>query len=235
MGFYFCRMSKLLLIETSSKNCSVGVSCDGVLLALNESNEASFSHAEKLHIFIKETLRKAELKKEDLEAIVVGMGPGSYTGLRIGVAAAKGLCYALDAPLIAISSLETIAYATKDIVSGDTYIIPQIDARRMEVYTAVFDQQGKTVQTPWAAVLDIDSYSTYLDEKICWFVGDGQEKWKNLSQHKNAMFLENITVPSVQNMISLGTFKFHQQAFEDVAYFEPFYLKEFYTTPPKKS
>ena len=235
MGFYFCSMSKLLLIETSSKNCSVGVSCDGVLQALNESNEASFSHAEKLHIFIKETLRKAELKKEDLEAIVVGMGPGSYTGLRIGVAAAKGLCYALDAPLIAISSLETIAYATKDIVSGDTYIIPQIDARRMEVYTAVFDQQGKTVQTPWAAVLDIDSYSTYLDEKICWFVGDGQEKWKNLSQHKNAMFLENITVPSVQNMVSLCTFKFHQQAFEDVAYFEPFYLKEFYTTPPKKS
>lgn len=233
MGFYFCIMSNLLFIETSSKNCSVGISRDGVLLAVQEQNKSSFSHAEKLHLFIHSAIKQADLKREELQGVVVGKGPGSYTGLRIGVAAAKGLCYALDIPLLSVSSLEALAQAAGDVAPRDSYIIPQIDARRMEVYTAVYDPLGNVVQDPWAAVLDSHAYASYLDKKVCCFLGDGQDKWKSISQHQNALFLNDIRLPSIQQMIELGTQKFNRQAFEDLAYFEPFYLKEFYTTPPK--
>ena len=234
MGFYFCIMAHLLFIETSSKNCSVGISNNGNLLSLQELNKASFSHAEKLHVFINEVLATAQLQKNNLQGVVVGKGPGSYTGLRIGVAAAKGLCYALDIPLLSISSLETLACAAKEVVSKDAYIIPQIDARRMEVYTAVYDPLGNLVQDPWAAVLDSNSYAPYLDEKACYFIGDGQEKWQPLNTHSNAQYVSTIKEPSVKHMITLGTKRYQNQIFEDLAYFEPFYLKEFYTTPPKK-
>lgn len=220
-----------MYLETSSKNCSVGISRNGSLLALEELSEASFSHAEKLHPFIINVLEKAALKMNDLSGVVVGKGPGSYTGLRIGVAAAKGLCLALQIPLVAIGSLETLAEAVRS--QALDFIIPLIDARRMEVYTAVFDTKGQQIRPPWAEVLDTNSFSQYLDKHKCFFVGNGQEKFKNILNHPNAIFEANILQPSVQQMVRLGTQKFEEKAFENLAYFEPFYLKEFYTTLPK--
>ena len=167
----------------------------------------------------------------DLSGVVVGKGPGSYTGLRIGVAAAKGLCLALQIPLVAIGSLETLAEAVRS--QALDFIIPLIDARRMEVYTAVFDAKGQQIRPPWAEVLDTNSFSSYLDKNKCLFVGDGQEKFQNILNHPNAIFEANILQPSVQQMLRLGTQKFEEKAFENLAYFEPFYLKEFYTTLPK--
>ena len=224
-------MSNLLYLETSSKNCSVGISRNGSLLALEELSEASFSHAEKLHPFINDVLENAALTMNDLSGVVVGKGPGSYTGLRIGVAAAKGLRLALQIPLVAIGSLETLAEAVRS--QALDFIIPLIDARRMEVYTAVFDAKGQQIRPPWAEVLDTNSFSRYLDKNKCLFVGDGQEKFQNILNHPNAIFEANILQPSVQQMVRLGTQKFEEKAFEDLAYFEPFYLKEFYTTLPK--
>ncbi|MBT6568294.1 MAG: tRNA (adenosine(37)-N6)-threonylcarbamoyltransferase complex dimerization subunit type 1 TsaB [Flavobacteriales bacterium] len=224
-------MSNLLYLETSSKNCSVGISRNGKLLALEELSEASFSHAEKLHPFINGVLEKAALSMTDLSGVVVGKGPGSYTGLRIGVAAAKGLCFALQIPLVGVGSLETLAEAVCSQTSA--FIIPLIDARRMEVFTAVFDTRGKQIESPWAEVLESNSFSPYLDKNKCLFVGDGQEKFQKILNHPNAVFEAEILQPSVQQMVRLGTQKFEAKAFEDLAYFEPFYLKEFYTTPPK--
>lgn len=224
-------MSNLLYLETSSKNCSVGISRNGKLLALEELSEASFSHAEKLHPFINGVLEKAALSMTDLSGVVVGKGPGSYTGLRIGVAAAKGLCFALQIPLVGVGSLETLAEAVCSQTSA--FIIPLIDARRMEVFTAVFDTRGKQIESPWAEVLESNSFSPYLDKNKCLFVGDGQEKFKKILNHPHAVFEAEILQPSVQQMVRLGTQKFEAKAFEDLAYFEPFYLKEFYTTPPK--
>ena len=224
-------MSVLLYLETSSKNCSVGISKEGTLLAREELSEASFSHAEKLHPFIQSVLDKASLNLQDLEGIVVGKGPGSYTGLRIGVAAAKGLCLALDLPLLSVGSLEILAQNINNQESS--YIIPLIDARRMEVYTAVFDEAGQLVKEPWAEILEATSFSNYLEKKPCYFVGDGQEKFQKLLSHPNAKFDLSINEPSVQQMIALATARFKAAEFEDLAYFEPFYLKEFYITPPK--
>ena len=220
-----------MYLETSSKNCSVGISRNGKLLALEELSEASFSHAEKLHPFINGVLEKAALSMTDLSGVVVGKGPGSYTGLRIGVAAAKGLCFALQIPLVGVGSLETLAEAVCSQTSA--FIIPLIDARRMEVFTAVFDTRGKQIESPWAEVLESNSFSPYLDKNKCFFVGDGQEKFQKILNHPNAVFEAEILQPSVQQMVRLGTQKFEAKAFEDLAYFEPFYLKEFYTTPPK--
>jgi len=224
-------MSVLLYLETSSKNCSVGISKEGTLLAREELSEASFSHAEKLHPFIQSVLDKASLNLQDLEGIVVGKGPGSYTGLRIGVAAAKGLCLALDLPLLSIGSLEILAQNINNQESSFT--IPLIDARRMEVYTAVFDEAGQLIKKPWAEILEATSFSNYLEEKPCYFVGDGQEKFQKLLSHPNAKFDLGINERSVQQMIPLATARFKAAEFEDLAYFEPFYLKEFYTNPAK--
>lgn len=229
--FYFCQMSVLLYIETSSKNCSVGISNEGTLLAIQELSEVSFSHAEKLHPFIQSVLEKASLGVQDVEGIVVGKGPGSYTGLRIGVAAAKGLCLALDLPLLSVGSLEMLAQKTPS--QQPSYTIPLIDARRMEAYTAVFDEMGQLIKAPWAEILEPTSFANYLEEKPCYFVGDGQEKFQKLLSHPNANFNLSIKEPSVQQMIALATARFKAAEFEDLAYFEPFYLKEFYTTPPK--
>ena len=228
-------MANLLLIETSSKNCSVGISAHGRLLAVEELSEASFSHAEKLHPFIESTLKQAGLTSKELAGVVVGKGPGSYTGLRIGVAAAKGLCFALNIPLMSVGSLETLAMtAIETITTSYDFIIPMIDARRMEVYTAIFDTKGRQLKAPWAEVLDNDSYTEYLTKGQCLFIGDGQQKWEAVVSHSNASFETTIKEPSIRYMMALGTQKFEAENVEDLAYFEPFYLKEFYTTPPKK-
>ncbi len=220
----------ILNLETATKNCSVSISKNGELVALKEICEANFSHAEKLHQFIKDTLQESLLTFEDLSAVAVSKGPGSYTGLRIGVSAAKGLCFALDIPLISIFTLESLSNAIT-IESG--VIIPLLDARRMEVFTAIFDANYNTVKETYNHILDENSFSEYLQKGKVTFLGDGTPKTKEIISHNNAIFLENY-FPSAKEMVVLSYKKYQNSSFEDVAYFEPFYLKDFHMTVAKK-
>ncbi len=220
----------ILNIETSTKNCSVSVGKNGKLVALQELCEANFSHAEKLPSFIEKNLKDAKITFKDLAAVAVGKGPGSYTGLRIGVSSAKGLCFGLEIPLLAISSLEILANATS-IDNG--YIIPLLDARRLEVFTAVFNEKQQIIKPIFNHILEADSFLSYLNKDKVYFLGDGAAKTKKIIQHKNAVFLENFH-PSAKEMVALSFRKFIQNKKEDVAYFEPFYLKDFHVTVSKK-
>ena len=220
----------ILNIETSTKNCSVSVSKNGKLIALKELCEANFSHAEKLTPFITETIKESKINLNDLSAIAIGKGPGSFTGLRIGVSSAKGLCFGLDVPLISVPTLEILANATK-IDNG--FIIPLLDARRQEVYTAVFNEKYQFVKETFNHILDENSFSEYLKENKVVFLGDGATKTKEIIGNKNAIFLNDFH-PSAKEMMTLAYKKFLNNDFEDVAYFEPFYLKDFYVTPSKK-
>lgn len=214
----------ILNIETSTKNCSVSLSQEGQIIALSEDFSQGFIHSEMLHQFIADLLKKNNVSFSELSAIAIDKGPGSYTGLRIGTSTAKGLCYALDIPLIAIESLEILAHAVQKLQG---VIIPMIDARRMEVYTTIFDCNYKKIKPTEAVVLSEASFVEYT-EKV-YFVGDGAEKFQSVSQLKNAEFLYEIKYPSATQMGELAYQKFVQSDFEDLAYFEPFYLKEFYT------
>lgn len=220
----------ILNIETSTKNCSVSLSKNGHLVVLKELCEVNFSHAEKLTVFITDVLNKAKIELKDLTAIAIGKGPGSFTGLRIGVSSAKGLCFGLDIPLIAIPTLEILANAT-NLDNG--FIIPLLDARRQEIYTAVFNKKHEFVKETFNHILETDSFLEYLTKNKVLFLGDGSTKTKEIIQHKNALFLENYH-PSAKEMVALSYQKFLNNDFEDVAYFEPFYLKDFYVTPSKK-
>ena len=225
------QVAYILNIETSTKNCSASIAQDGQIVALKELNSGSFSHAEKLHVFIEELLKEAGLKIVDLAAVAVGKGPGSYTGLRIGVSAAKGLCYALNIPLIAVSTLKILA--TKTIIS-EGVIAAMLDARRMEVFSAVYNQNYEQIRTIEAQIIDENSFSTYLSEGKVTFIGDGAEKCKGVINHNNAIFIDD-AFPSAQEMASLSFEKYKKSDTEDVAYFEPFYLKDFMDTSKKKS
>ena len=217
-------MSYLLGIETSTTNCSVSLSKNGNIIALKEDNESGYSHAEKLHVFIDELLKENQLVPQNLDAIVISKGPGSYTGLRIGVSTAKGLCYALNIPLIAIDTLNSLTHQI--IKNEDAYIIPMLDARRMEVYTAVYNTNFTAVEMTQALILDENSYLKYLNEKACWFLGNGVSKFQEICSHPNANFLPN-AIPSAKELAQIGYQKFTKEQFEDVAYFEPYYLKDF--------
>jgi len=221
----------ILNIETATKNCSVSLAQDGVMLALVELNENNFSHAEKLHTFILETLKKAEKEMQDIDAVAVSSGPGSYTGLRIGVSAAKGLCFSLDKPLISITTLSSLANAI-EVDKGDL-IVPLLDARRMEVYSAVYSFEKKLIREIQAQIIDKNSFSEYLVNGKAYFLGDGALKCKENIHHDNAIFLEGY-FPSAKEMVGLSFQKFINNDFEDVAYFEPFYLKDFVAVKPKK-
>lgn len=220
----------ILNIETSTKNCSVSISLNAKVLAIKEICEANFSHAEKLTPFIKDVLAESKLTLKNLSAIAIGKGPGSFTGLRIGVSAAKGLCFGLNIPLISIPTMEILANA-KPVYNG--FIIPLLDARRQEVYTAVFNHKCEFVKETFNHVLDENSFLEFLDKDEVVFVGDGVTKTKEIIKHKNAIFIDNI-YPSAREMTRLAFKKFKNKDFEDVAYFEPFYLKDFYVTPSKK-
>ena len=215
-------MSTILCIETASTNCSVAIGVNGKLLALKEDYDSSYSHAERLHIFIKEILAENNLALSDLDAIAVSKGPGSYTGLRIGVSAAKGLCFSLDLPLISVATLTSLA----NQVENEGTIIPMMDARRMEVYTAVFDKDKNQIEETSAKILDVDSYKEYLDEQVVYFIGSGVEKFKKICEHPNARYIEG-KLPSSAQMVDLANIKHKISDFEDVAYFEPYYLKDF--------
>lgn len=223
-------MALILNLETATKNCSVSLSKDGRCLSIKEENDGNYSHAEKLHVFIDELLKEQQLTVSDLDAIAVGKGPGSYTGLRIGVSTAKGLAYAANLPLISISTLKTLATS---VFVKNGLLVPMLDARRLEVYSAIFDSQYNLVREVEAQIIDEHSFEELLNEQPITFLGDGAAKCKDIIQHPNATFVEN-KFPSTQEMCVLAEEKFKTKDFEDVAYFEPFYLKDFVVTPSKK-
>lgn len=197
---------------------------------MKEINEGQFSHAEKLHPFIEEVIRQSNISFSDLNAVAVSKGPGSYTGLRIGVSAAKGLCYTLDIPLISVDTLQVLASSAK--AEENSLIIPLLDARRMEVYGAVFNNNFEKIRETEAEIIDENSFSEFLKKGKTYFLGDGAEKCKKIITNKNAVFLEG-HFPSSKNMVTFSTQKFNNSDFEDVAYFEPFYLKDFIAGKPK--
>jgi len=214
----------ILNIETSTKNCSVAIAKSGEVIALKEIAEQEFSHSEKLHIFIDEIIRKTKILYRDLSAVAIDFGPGSYTGLRIGVSSAKGFCFALDIPLIAIESLLVLS---KQLTINNGLIVPMLDARRMEVYTAIFDENHNKTSDTKALVIDENSFDQITQN--LYFIGDGAEKCKSVLNNKNFVFIDKIIYPSAREMCKLSFDKFQRQEFENLAYFEPFYLKEFYT------
>ncbi|HJD86712.1 tRNA (adenosine(37)-N6)-threonylcarbamoyltransferase complex dimerization subunit type 1 TsaB [Empedobacter stercoris] len=215
-------MATILNLETSTKNCSVSIAKDGVQLCLVEENEENYAHGEKLNQFVDWCVQGAEINWKDIDAVCVSKGPGSYTGLRIGVSSAKGFAYGSDIPLMAINSLQILAES--QLNQEVDYIIPMIDARRMEVYTALFDRQGNQLTETEAKVIDDTSFEELKGKKII-FVGDGAEKCQEILSHLNATFVQ--AFPSAKDMIRVSEEKFTQKSFEDVAYFEPYYLKDF--------
>ena len=223
---------KILYLETSSKNCSVAISDGEEILCLCEEVSDNYKQSESLHTFVEWALEGAEISLKDLDAVSLGKGPGSYTGLRIGAASAKGFCYGLKIPLIAINSLETMIEPFLN--QNFDYIIPLIDARRMEVYTAIFDgNSGKMISDTDAKILDETSFQEFADKKII-FVGDGATKAKEILQLSQAEFNDKI-YPSAKYLMKKAVEKFNKNEFEDVAYFEPFYLKDFHGVKKKKS
>ncbi len=216
-------MAYILNIETSTTNCSVSLSNEGETLVLKEDYNTNYSHAESLHVFIDEVIKEANLKLSQINAISVSKGPGSYTGLRIGVSAAKGLCFSLNVPLISVDTLESLAHQLQ-VESG--IIIPLLDARRMEVYASVYDNKYQNIRAIEAEIITETSFSDYLETSKVYFIGDGVEKIKIVINHPNAIFIDG-KLPSANTMSRLAFEKHKKSDFEDVAYFEPFYLKDF--------
>ncbi|PQJ21221.1 tRNA (adenosine(37)-N6)-threonylcarbamoyltransferase complex dimerization subunit type 1 TsaB [Tenacibaculum sp. SG-28] len=224
-------MATILNIETATKNCSVSIAKNGEILASRELNDGNYSHAEKLHVFIQELLASIPSESNTIDAVAVSKGPGSYTGLRIGVSAAKGFCYSRNIPLIAI---ETLASLARNISINEGYIVPMLDARRMEVYATVYDKNYTQKRSIAAEIIDSNSYAAFLNDKPVYFLGDGAEKCKTVLMHPNAKFIENKFPSSIQ-MAALSYEKYKKSDFVNVAYFEPFYLKDFIVTPQKKN
>ena len=216
-------MALILQLETASTNCSVSLADNGKLLASREHNSASYSHSEQLHVFIGQVLAEAGVEAGDLHAIAVSKGPGSYTGLRIGVSSAKGLCFALGIPLISTRTLKGMALQKK-IEEGT--VIPMLDARRMEVYAAVFNAELKELQPEMAVILTPDSFVEYADKGPVHLVGSGATKCREILTHPN-FHIDDTIVPSSKTISEEAYLKYQAGEFEDVAYFEPFYLKDF--------
>jgi tRNA threonylcarbamoyladenosine biosynthesis protein TsaB len=225
----------ILLLETATSSCSVAIAENGTILACKELNEQNI-HASYITIFIDEVMKSAGKNYSDLNAVAVSKGPGSYTGLRIGVSTAKGLCFALVIPLISVNTLEAMADGARKIVENqgtELLFCPMIDARRMEVYTALYSVNLDEIEKVKALILDENSFLEYLEKSRMVFFGDGAEKCKSLyAKHANAIFIDFENSASHLNHLALQ--KFNDKAFEDVAYFEPFYLKDFVATVSSK-
>ena len=219
----------ILNIETATKNCSVALAKEGETIFCKEIAEEGYSHAERLHVFIEDIIKETGITLRDLSAVAVSQGPGSYTGLRIGVSAAKGLCYALDIPLIAVDTLQALA---SQVIISNGLIIPMIDARRMEVYSAVFAPNYERKREVLAEIITENSFEDL--EETLYFVGDCADKCKSVLNKDNYVFLEYIKYPSAKEMSALSFEKFKINDTVDVAYFEPYYLKDFMITAPKK-
>ena len=226
-------MAYILHIETSTIQCSVALAYKGKTLNSRVLNSKSFSHNEKLHLVISEVLEEANLKPKQLDAISVSKGPGSYTGLRIGVAAAKGFCFALDIPLIALNSLEILVQGVTQ--AEVEFIIPMMDARRMEVYTAIFDGSKNWINQTSALVLNQNSFKEIVKDKTVLFLGNGTNKFQELIPEINLTYSFKNNYPNAIDMVELTWEKYILEDFESLAYFEPFYLKDFQTTTPKKN
>jgi tRNA threonylcarbamoyladenosine biosynthesis protein TsaB len=263
-------MEKIILIETSTALCSVALAEGGAITAYRESSAAK-AHASLTAVFVQEVLQERGLKLEDCDAVCVSMGPGSYTGLRVGVSTAKGLCFGSGKPLIAVGTLDTLVAQAYGEIAGQAgndendgndgyrFIIPMIDARRMEVYTAVFDKtvmQGeashvmssevthvmsseaetsvpyKQITETAPAIIDGNSFSEYLEQGPVLFIGDGAGKCADVIKHPNAHFCQ--CHPKASSMLAPAMEAYRADRFQDVAYFEPFYLKEFVATVSKK-
>jgi len=231
-------MALILCIETSSINCSVALFESGTLIEVLESAE-SYAHSQKLHPFMEEVIKTSGKLKSDIQAVLLGSGPGSFTGLRIGSAAAKGLCYGLSVPMMSVSSLENMSIGIQKIkkrlsLPEKHLLCPLIDARRMEVYSCMFDQDMNLLQEADAVILDESTFIDKLEENTMVFFGDGMEKMKSMYEsHENARFVNDI-LPTTMNFGEIAESKFNQKEFENIAYFEPFYLKGFVPTTPKK-
>lgn len=225
-------MSKLLLLETATPVCSVVLSINGQKVAEAISDEPN-AHSAKLSLFIGDVMRRAGVALSELDAVCVSSGPGSYTGLRIGVSSAKGLCYALGLPLLSVPTLEGIAslyFRRNPDYRG--WVCPMIDARRMECYTAVYDAQGNAIKPTSADIIEEGIYDTYLNQQPVVFVGDGASKTQSiLGTHANALY-DNTFCISAEGMIDIAEAKLKEGRTEDVAYFEPFYLKDFVAKKP---
>ena len=227
-------MDRIILIETSTSLCSVALVEDGNVVCGRMSEEPRV-HASMTAPYVNEILEERGLKVADCSAVAVGKGPGSYTGLRVGVSTAKGLCFGAGIPLISVGTLDTLVWQAKDeglLPEGCRYVIPMIDARRMEVYTAVFSPDGEQLTPTEAAIVTGDSFSSQLSEGPVLFIGDGALKCKETLDNPNAVFVQ--CCPKASGMARPATKALKDRRFEDVAYFEPFYLKEFVTTVSKK-
>ena len=219
-------MPIILNIETSSTNCSVSLSNNNKLIDCLEKDSPNYSHSQKLHSFISELMEKNNISFKDLDAVAVGIGPGSYTGLRIGLSAAKGICYALDIPLISVSSLENMV----SNIQFEGIIISTIDARRDEVYSCIFDKDKKVLREELPEIINSKSYINYSKTDKVLIVGNGQKKCKEIIDFNNNFNWNiNIQKPSASNMGDIAYKKFELNDFEDIAYCEPKYLKEFKT------
>ena len=228
-------MENIILIETSTALCSTALVVNGVLTSYRESS-APKAHASLTAVFIQEMLDERGLTLADCDAVCVSKGPGSYTGLRVGVSTAKGLCFGSGKPLIAVGTLDTlVAQAAEEMAAGEgqayRYIIPMIDARRMEVYTAVFEN-GKQITETAPVIVDENSFAEYLEQGPCLFIGDGAGKCADVIKHPNAHFCQ--CWPKASAMLAPALEAYRSGRLEDVAYFEPFYLKEFVATVSKK-
>ncbi len=225
-------MARLLLIDTSTTNCSVALAEDGEVLAISEHSEG-YTHAENLNKFVEEVVDAAQLTFKDIDAIAVGLGPGSYTGLRIGVSSAKGLAYGLGVPVIGVKTLGHLAmHLVGKELGSDARIIPMLDARRMEVYCAVYDAKGSLISDTEARIIDASSFEE-LDDHGLHFIGPGVEKCiELLSNRSNTKYYTDV-LPSAADMVGIAFRKLGNKDFEDLAYFEPYYLKEFLATTPK--
>ena len=231
----------ILHLETATNNCSVALSANGELAAIKEDNSKGYSHATLLTVMAEELMISQKISFDELSAVCVNKGPGSYTGLRIGVSAAKGICYAKDIPLIAVDSLFSLASSCaeehqskiiKHAGNGDYYLCPMIDARRMEVYTAIYDNMLNSVKNIDAEIIDENSFNDLIEQKPFFIFGNGAEKCTEVLSHKNLHFLPGVE-SSAKGLISPAYKKFLNKEFEDVAYFEPFYLKDFVAGKPK--
>lgn len=225
-------MALILNIDTATTVCSVALAKDGKVIALKESNEG-LNHSVLLGTYIDELLKENTLNASDLDAVAISMGPGSYTGLRIGVSLAKGVCFGANKPLIAVPTLQALAQSVSSRLQEEAYYCPMIDARRMEVYTAFFDKDNRTVVDTKAEIIDENSFATILAEHKVYFFGNGSHKIHKVLTASNAHFIANVET-SATHICGIAEQHYQTGKFEDVAYFEPFYLKHFIATVPKK-
>jgi tRNA threonylcarbamoyladenosine biosynthesis protein TsaB len=231
-------MSKILLIESGTNVCSVALAVEGKVVGLKESSDQK-AHAAQLTVFIDQLVKETGISIAQLDAIVISRGPGSYTGLRIGVSAAKGICYAAEKPLISICSLDSMTQGAfqlyHSIIEKNKIdlLCPMIDARRMEVYTSLYDRNFSKIKEIEALVIDELTFKQHFDQKRILFFGNGAIKCREIINHPNAFFIEDFS-PSAQFMIPLANKALMDQSFENVAYFEPYYLKDFVVTQSRK-